>query len=230
MNSPDDRAAELIAAAVAGALTPAESAEFDDLRRREPWIDDEVASLRALTGELDGVSWTPSEPDGSLRDRVASISLHEATDAPAPMTELRPRPRRWVLPALGAACLALGLVLGVALPSFNTTPSGPPGTLGAVEPVDVSDGPEGTTIDADLVAHTWGTEAIVDAAGLEVGATYAVVLVASDGTEYSAGAMLGSAVPIHCSVNAAVLREDVARLEIRDAGSGVVAAADLPEV
>ena len=30
-------------------------------------------------------------------------------------------------------------------------------------------------------------------------------------------AMLGSEVPIHCSVNAAVMREDAVRLEIRDA-------------
>ena len=118
----------------------------------------------------------------------------------------------------------------MALPAIDSTPNGPPGTLGAIEAIDLRNEPTGTTIDADVVAHTWGTEAVLDATGLEVGATYAVILVGADGTEFSAGAMLGSAVPIHCRVNAAVMREDVVRLEIRDAEAGIVAAAELPEV
>jgi hypothetical protein len=235
MNTPDDRTAELIAAAVADALTPAERIEFDSLRKQQPWIDAEVAELRALTAEVGmvGAPWIVAEPEASLRDRVVAATSPAPSDDRANVVLLRAEPsrkRRWLVPALGAACLAVGLAIGVALPAMESTPAGPPGTLGAVEPVDLSDERAGTTIDADLVAHTWGTEAIVDATGLEVGKAYSVVLVGTDGSEFSAGAMLGSAVPIHCSVNAAVMRADVARLEIRDAGARVVAAADLPEV
>lgn len=75
-----------------------------------------------------------------------------------------------------------------------------------------------------------GTEAVIDAEGLTVGATYRVVFIGGDGTEFPAGEMLGSEVAIHCRLNAAVLREDTVRVEIRDATSGVVASADLPEI
>ncbi|RKT36667.1 hypothetical protein DEU34_1187 [Microbacterium sp. AG1240] len=227
MHSPDDRTAELIAGAVAGALSPDEQRELAALRAQHPWIDSEIAELQRLTADLEGMSWREIEPDAALRDRITAIP-HAA---PSDVTPLRSvRRRRWILPAVGAACLAVGLAVGVALPPVGTTPTGPPGTLGALETVDVRDEPSGAAIDADLVAHTWGTEAILDATGLDVGVTYAIVLVGSDGTEFSAGAMLGSSVPIHCSVNAAVLREDVVRLEIRDSRTGAVASADLPEV
>lgn len=227
MHSPDDRTAELIAGAVAGELSPDERRELDALRAQHPWIDKEIAELRRLTADLDGMTWQEIEPGAALRDRVAAIPYA----APVDITPVRASRRtRWILPAVGAACLAVGLAVGVALPPAGTAPTGPPGTLGALENIDVRDEPSGAVIDADLVAHTWGTEAILDATGLDVGVTYAVVLVGSDGTEFSAGAMLGSEVPIHCSVNAAVLREDVVRLEIRDSRTGVVASADLPEI
>ncbi|GAA2068740.1 anti-sigma factor family protein [Microbacterium hatanonis] len=227
MHSPDDRAAELIAAAVAGELSPDEKRELDALRAQHPWIDGEIAELRRLTADFDGMTWQEVAPDDALRDRVAAIPDAVPIDL-APVRESRRT--RWILPAVGAACLAVGLAVGVALPPAGSAPTGPPGTLGALETIDVRDEPSGAAIDADLVAHTWGTEAILDATGLDVGVTYAVVLLGSDGTEFSAGAMLGSDVPIHCSVNAAVLREDVVRLEIRDSRTGVVASADLPEV
>ncbi len=247
MDDSDDRIAELVAAAVAGELTSDEAAELDELRRMHPWIDDEIASMRELTRRVEesGSSWTSPQPDSALRDRITSGLTDLPSHAPAVSGQAEPRrrltavgsgrqsgrrPRRWLVPLLGAACLAIGVGVGLAVPPLVTgPPSGPPGTLGAIEEIDVRDEVAGAEIDADLVAHTWGTETILEATGLEVGATYSVVLIGSDGTEFSAGEMLGSTVPIHCRLNAAVLRQDAVRLEIREAnGDAVAAAADLP--
>ncbi len=112
----------------------------------------------------------------------------------------------------------------------STVPSGPPGTLGAVEQIAVSDDVGGVDVSAEVVAHTWGTEAYLEASGLDVGATYELVFVGVDGTEFSAGEVLGSDVPIVCRMNAAVLRGDAARMELRDTGDAVIAHAELPAV
>lgn len=247
MDDTDDRIAQLIAAAAAGELTPEEAAELDALRRIHPGIDEEIASLSALVARLDAaeVAWSDVAPDAALRDRITvGIAADERTafepasvppsvPATAPTALSRRRSSRWVRGVLGAAaCIAIGVGVGLVAPPLlsPSPPSGPPGTLGAVENIDVRDEADGTAIDADLVAHTWGTEAVLDATGLDVGATYSIVFVGIDGSEFSAGEMLGSPVEIHCRVNAAVLREDVARLEIRDASGASVAVADVPNV
>lgn len=241
MDKDDDRISELIAAAVAGELSPEEAVELDGLRRQHRWIDDEIESLSGVVLRLEAadVRWADGASGDSLRAQIsARIASEESaavvpapTPIPAPMPALR-RSSRWVGVVLGAvACIGIGVGAGLVLPAaLSAPPSGPPGTLGAIEHVDVRDESAGTTIEADLVAHTWGTEAVVDASGLDVGATYAIVFIGTDGTEFSAGEMLGSSVAIHCRVNAAVLREDVARLEIRDAAGAPVAAAEVPNV
>ncbi|WP_413320670.1 hypothetical protein AA0Z99_06725 [Agrococcus sp. 1P02AA] len=199
--------------------------------------------LRATGSEPEGVAATEA-PRASLEpDAPAAAGAPEAAGAPAavpasaqlgvraPRSAKRGRRGRAWVPLLAAACLAVGIGVGAVLPPLLApTPSGPPGTLGAIEAVEVRDDLQDGVVEAEIVAHTWGTEAILDAEGLDVGATYDVVLIGTDGTEFSAGAMLGSEVRIHCRVNAAVLREDVVRLEIRGEDAGVVAVADLPNV
>lgn len=240
MHTPDDRIAELIAAALAGELTPSESVEFDRLRRDHPWIDDELGSLGIVSDRLrrGDVAWTTPRDADALRERVlAAIPADDERAAdprgremPASVDPVRPRALRWVTPLVGAACLAVGLVIGLGAPALtNQPPSGPPGTLGAVEPLQVRDDLDGIDVDAELVAHTWGTEAILEATGLEVGETYAVVFIGADGTEFSAGEILGSEVPIVCRMNAAVLRGDTVRFELRDDTAEVIAHADLPQ-
>jgi hypothetical protein len=234
MNRPDDpRRAELIAAALAGDLSPDETAEFDAMRADDPSIDAELADLDVVAARLDAAApapWQSAEPSAALRARIDALGVSEDARGMSEPVPLRAgRRRRWPLVAAAAACLAVGLAVGATLPGFlDAPPSGPPGTLGAIEAIDLDGEPDGTTIDADLVAHTWGTEAVLDASGLEIGAVYSIVMIATDGTEHSAGAMLGSDVPIHCRVNAAVLREDVVAIEIRDADSIPIAVADLP--
>lgn len=248
MSQPDDdRRAELIAAALANDLTDAEAAELGALRAVDPTVDTDLAELGGLTTALSsaepGLSpWREAVPADDLRERVERVGRatsstaapHAASDRIARGTRRRSGRRTRITTALvtaGAACLALGLALGLTLPgALSAPPSGPPGTLGAIERVDVVGEPAGMRIDAEIVAHTWGTEAVLDAEGLDAGATYSIVMLARDGEEFSAGAMLGSEVPIHCRVNAAVLRESVVRVEIRDADGAEIAAADLPQV
>lgn len=237
MTLSEEQRAALIAAAVAGELDEARARELDAARAEDPTIDPELDELRSTLARVRAAvpSWEQVDAApmrtrilGAL-DGVPAMQRGDRAAAGARTAPQRPRRRRWAVPLLAAACLAIGIGVGAALPAvLGAPPTGPAGTLGAVEEVDVRDSIPNATIEAQIVAHTWGTEAILDARGLEEGATYAIVLVGVDGVDHSAGAMLGSAVDIRCAVNAAVLREDVARLEIRDADSRVVATADLP--
>lgn len=231
MRTPDDRWAELAAAALAGELTAAEEAEFDELRRSDSARAVEYADLDGLAGRLrqGDIGWVPPRDGGELFTRI-ELSL----GAPAPVRQASPRKRRrrWATPVVAAACLVGGVVLGVNGAGFfeSPVPSGPPGTLGALERVAVSDDRDGVDVSAEVVAHTWGTEAYLEATGLDVGVTYELVFVGGDGAEFSAGEVLGSEVPIVCRLNAAVLRGDAVRMELRDTGEAVIAHAELPAV
>ncbi|WJL95972.1 anti-sigma factor [Microbacterium sp. ET2] len=235
MRTPDDRIAELMAAALAGELTPGEVEEWEALRRRRPDVEDEFRELATLSNRLreGDVTWTPPRDIDALGDRIL-----RAVDAETESRGMRStvtaaparRSRRWLAPIVAAACLVVGIAIGVSWPDpAVTTPSGPPGTLGAIEPVALDGVPDDVEIEADLVAHTWGTETVVEATGLDVGATYEVVLIDESGVEYSAGAMLGSEVPIECRLNAALMRTEAVRLEVRAEDRSILAQADLPE-
>ncbi|WP_186307687.1 hypothetical protein [Microbacterium sp. 1.5R] len=225
MRTPDERIEELIAASVAGELSELESGELAQLTRVHPWIADEITRLRDVAERAGraGIDWEDPVVTAALRERV----LGEIAVEPS----VEPRRRMpWGALLLGAACLTVGLGIGSALPGvLSAPPSGPPGTLGAYEPLIVTES-AGIDVDADLVAHTWGTEAVLDLDGLTAGETYRVVFVGEDGTEFPAGEMRGSEVPIHCRLNAAVLREQTVRLEVRSEESAVIASADLPRV
>jgi len=235
MREPDDRIAELIAAALAGELTAAETTEFDRLRGENPWIDDQMRELGPLVTRLrqGDIAWTAPRDLDAVRDRVRRSVSSETAGSPqraAEMASVR-RPPRWIAPLLAAACLVVGVGVGYALPAPVASPvAGPPGTLGAIEEIQVFDDVPGIAVDAELVAHTWGTEAILEASGLAVGATYKIVFIGADGSEFSGGEVLGSEVPIVCQVNAAVMRADTVRFELRDESSMLVAHADLPEL
>jgi hypothetical protein len=222
----DDRRAELIAAAATSDLTAAETAELDAMRAADPSIDREIAGLRATIDELGDLRWDDSAPSAGLRDRVLAIEK-------APVRTIAPR-RRWVLGLGVAACVLAGAGLGIGATALLDPPaSGPqpgaPGVLGALEHVDFDGRASGVTIDGSLVAHTWGTETILEIDGLPAGDSYWVVLVA-DGEDVDSGSFLGSTVTIDCRMNAAVDRSDVDSVQIRDADGTVVASAELPAV
>lgn len=254
-----DRRAELIAAALSGELTPEEGAELDALRVADPSVDAEFAELSALVGGLPAVErWDDVAPSAALAARIAAIDAdgaapsaaselaaapglaaepEERADAQsppaAPVTPIRSS-RRGLRPLLllvgAAACVAVGLGGGALLTAPRGAVEGPPGTLGAIEEVDFAGAPASVDIDGALVAHTWGTETVLTVDGLAQGAAFTVVVVGEDGAEYESGTFLGSAVPIDCRLNAAVLREDVAAVAIRSLEGGQIALAEVPSV
>ena len=254
-----DRRAELIAAALSGELTPEEGAELDALRVADPSVDAEFAELSALVGGLPAVErWDDVAPSAALAARIAAIdadapgraagpelaAVPEPAPAPdlaaesgdradAPVTPIRSS-RRGLRPLLllvgAAACVAVGLGGGALLTAPRGAVEGPPGTLGAIEEVDFAGAPASVDIDGALVAHTWGTETVLTVDGLARGAAFTVVVVGEDGAEYESGTFLGSAVPIDCRLNAAVLREDVAAVAIRSLEGGQIAVAEVPSV
>lgn len=264
----DDRRAELIAAALAGELSPAEGAELDDRRAADPTIDEEIALLGGLPSAIRGIgAWEEAAPSPELARRIGLIAdghgesaepggahaaaveagsptdpggpTHADAAAPAAPADLDAhrarrgsRARRTVLLLAGAAaCLALGAAGG----AFLTAPradvaTGPAGTLGALEDVTFAGAPAGVVVEGEVVAHTWGTETVLSVDGLPAGDAFSVVVVDAGGGEHPSGTMLGSAVRIDCRLNADVLREDAASVEIRDAAGDRVAVADLPPV
>jgi hypothetical protein len=240
----DDRRGELIAAALADDLSPAETAELQAMRAADPSIDEEIALLGGLPSAIRGVgAWQEAEPSEELIRRIGAIADGHGEDAtttdadqPVDLDVRRAhrgsRTRRTALLIAGAAaCLALGATGG----AFLATPrsdvaTGPAGTLGAVEDVTFAGAPAGVDVTGDVVAHTWGTETLLTVDGLTVGDSYSVVVLDAAGGEHTSGTMLGSNVRIDCRLNADVLRQDATAVEIRDASGDRIAVAELPPV
>ncbi|WP_396599986.1 hypothetical protein [Frigoribacterium sp. R86507] len=210
--------------------------------------DDVVPSdrLRERIDALGHVAEAPASRDADV-PLDADVALDTGTGtgtgtAPdeAPATHIGPhvaaarsgRGRRPLLIAVAAAaCLAIGAGGGVLLATpRDTVVAGPAGSLGAVEHVDFVGQPDGVDLDGDLVAHTWGTETVLSVDGLPTGSAFTVVVVGGDGREYESGAFLGSDVRVDCRLNAAVLRSDVASVEIRAADGHDIAVASVPPV
>ncbi|MDJ0392165.1 hypothetical protein QMK17_02325 [Rhodococcus sp. G-MC3] len=126
------------------------------------------------------------------------------------------------------SAVGAGTVLGVDA-ATDRPATGPPGTLGAFEQIEFIGTPAGTDIEGGLVAHTWGTETVLEMDGVPVAGTYEVYVVDGSGVERASGTFFGSAVAIDCRMNAAVMRENVDGIEIRNADGSVLAFADVPD-
>jgi len=246
-----DEQAALIATAAADDLSPEQSREYDALVAADPSVADETATLRATLLRVDGLpGWTEVTPDPALGarvrdavgrqgplDAVGRTAGREARVSGAGRSSSR---RRAGLVAAAVALLALGGVggalVGEALrdapvdPARTDAPEGPPGTLGALEPIEFTGEPDAVDIEAELVAHTWGTETVLGMSGWEPGASYRLVLLDTEGDVAESGTFRGSEVTILCRMNGDLLREDVDALEIRDADGAVVARSDVPDV
>ncbi|GHP19363.1 hypothetical protein RN2511_040990 [Rhodococcus sp. NKCM2511] len=251
MTASPDRRAELIAAAVGDDLDDAEAGELRALAASDPTVDTEIAALRATTEQLErrgpNLPWLDSTPPPGLRERILAATQN-ADNAVAPgrsgSSGLQPvaRPRFGVRngsAGLAAAAALVGVVVGSAavlgIDAYRSEPgepqvvvTGPPGTLGAYE--EISFTTSGPTVDVEggLVAHTWGTETVLEMDGISEGGPYDVVLVDRSGVDRPSGTFLGSTVTIECRMNAAVLRGDVAEIEIRGSDGVVLASAQVP--
>ncbi|PPG75950.1 hypothetical protein C5D25_17810 [Rathayibacter sp. AY1D7] len=233
-DEPGGRREELLAAALAGDLSAEEAREFESLRAADPSIDRELASFGAVVDRLGALGrWEEAEPSPELRSRVAALAGERPERAESTRAPRRRAPRRRAVLAVAAAAalLVVGGVAGAALRSAEERPvAGPPGTLGAVEAIAFEERTAGVTLDGSLVAHTWGTETILRGTGFALGESYDLVLVTGSGERLPSGSFLGSSAELDCEMNAAVLRESVAAVEITDAGGALVASAALPAV
>ncbi|WP_298807078.1 hypothetical protein [uncultured Pseudokineococcus sp.] len=231
----EDRRAELLGGAATGDLDAAERAELEALLAEDPSAAAELEDLRAVLAVLPprGSGWQEPVPPSRRPDPTGAdaTGARAAVDEPATDDLARRRRSPWAVAAAAAALVLVGAGLGAGLASGGEgAPEGPPGTLGALEQVAVVGEPAGVDADLAVVAHTWGTETVLDVAGLPVGGAYRVVLVGEDGAEAGSGSFLGSEEPVECRLNAALLREDVDRLVVLDAADAVVMTADLPPV
>ncbi|SDU79510.1 hypothetical protein [Jiangella alkaliphila] len=217
-----ERARELLDLGAHRELTTIEQHELTRLLHEHPGVeyDDFAPELVALAGA------------GPILDEPPAPALRERIAATAELPAAGP-PRRWSRPLLAVAAVAL-IALGAAGNAVIGTlldddaPTGPPGTLGATETIAFDGEPSGIDVDASVVAHTWGTETLLDVDGLPAGETYTVVVIAVNGDEFPSGEFIGSTVPVTCAMNAAVLRQDAASIEIRDADGDTVMASELP--
>jgi hypothetical protein len=81
---------------------------------------------------------------------------------------------------------------------------------------------------ADLVAHTWGVELRIVAAGFAEGETFRAAFRTEDGTLVPAGEFLGVGTnPMTCFLQSATLREDVTQVLVTDDTGHTVLSSDL---
>lgn len=233
MSGLEDRRAELIAAQVAGDLTEDERAELRKMADADPSVERDIEDFRRVVGRVSDASrhlpWDETRPSKGLRQRVIAIpggSIPTAADS------RRPARGRPILLAAAAAAAGIavgaGIVLGVDAASVSEPVTGLPGTLGAYEEVAFTGIPSGIEIEGGLVAHTWGTETVLEMNGVPSNGTYEVLILAQSGAQLTSGTFLGSTVTIDCRMNAAVLREEVRGIEIRTSDGSVLATAEVP--
>ncbi len=230
---PKARLHELMGAAALGSLSTAEAQELERLLKAEPDARRELDELRATVAMLppagSGVQFEAA-PSPGLEERVAAA----VGGPPAPTVLVPPaaahRSRTWVLVAAAAALVIVaglgGWAVGQREPSV---PTGPPGTLGATEPISFTGEPRGVEIDASIVAHTWGTETVMTIEGLEQG-TYTVQVRGTDGESVDSGTFIAPRQGITgCRMIAALLREEADAIVVSDSDGGVVMRSQLPQ-
>ena len=178
------------------------SAELPELTA----IADAVAAV-----DPDGLDST-ARPSAGLEDRIVRAVRREARQTSF---------SNWtrVLAPVAAAVAAVGLFVVLQQPAAPPT-----------EPVAVAVDEQGVEATASLIAHTWGTEIILVAEGLEDGGRYKVWFERADGRTVPAGTFIGiGAKPLTCRLNAALLRADARSFSVTDEKGATVMRATLPE-
>lgn len=243
MNGPDApehrQLRELLGSYVLGGLPPeavsAVRAHLDGC----PACRAELAELAPLAEELRGVDADALSdrpvPPVDLGDRIRARIAEERTVVQArARREQRRRATRQTTARLLAAVaavvvLAAAVGAGTAL-GRSTAPAvvaGPPARL--VEQVDLRPVDQQLeVVQAKVIAHTWGVEAVFTGAGFVPGEVYRAAFRTTDGELVPAGEFLGTgAEELTCNMQAALLREDTAGFVVVDADGDQVLAAEL---
>lgn len=216
----DRRRRELLGVHVLGQLSGEEERELADLLERDPAARGEEAELRGVAALLAAADPAlVGGPGADLRDAQPSADLEDRVVAAA-MGERRGRRggRRWG--TAGAGLVAVAAAIGAIALVVQPDPPVVPGTLGATEQIAFDVREEGVEVTAAAVAHTWGTELEMEIVGFQTGEVYTVTLESEAGETVVAGSMIGDAeLPIVCSLNGALMREDTDAVVVTD-GSG----------
>lgn len=206
----------LLGPAALGLLTTAEQQRLDAHLTGCTSCREELTALLAVAGRLAevpaDVALDEPVPSAGRADRVLTAVARERRRGQRVQTAFAA--------AASVAVLAAGLVTAQAL-GDGETPAVP------LEAVAVQ-APSGVEARAELIAHTWGVEIQLVAAGLDDGRPYTVQVVTDGGQVVEAGAFLGTgARSLRCNLNASVLRPDAASFTVRDAAGQRVLSADL---
>jgi hypothetical protein len=119
--------------------------------------------------------------------------------------------RRLTAAAAVIALLAIGSLL-------RPSPASPP-----TEEVAVAIRVDGVTAEAALINHTWGTEVVLEAAGLDDGEAYVLQFTTTQGERVPGGTFLGvGEESMVCRMNAALLRDDASGFAITDSNGTAV--------
>lgn len=211
--SRHDDMVPLLGPAALGLLTSREQEQLDRHVADCALCREELAGLRGVAarlGDLDAASALADPPTG-VADAVLGRVARERRRAQ--------RLQAVVAAAASVAVLLAGLVTAGTL--GERAPTVP------MEAVAVSS--EGDVrASANLVAHTWGVEIKLAAAGLAAGQPYTVQVTTRTGDVVGAGAFLGTgAKTLNCNLNASVLREDARSFAVLDSRGEQVLTASL---
>jgi putative zinc finger protein len=224
MTPPEEhhRYREQIGAFLLGKLDGGERAAMQTHLNSCPICQAEVRELEPVVAAL-----ADAAPDRIDEDPRPPWDLEELTLAPI-LGEIhlaRRRRRRFQWSALAAAAICV-VVIGLAGVSLllETVPAHAEELSFSQEAPGV-EGEEG-----HLIARAWGTEIRLVASGLRKGLTHRVTLVSEDGERVDAGTFRGTGnKPLRATFNAALLRKDAARLEVRTPDGELVFSAEPPE-
>ena len=187
---------------------------------------DSCPACQAEVKELEPVvaALADAAPDRIDEDPWPPKDLEESTFAPI-LGEIHSARRRrggfqWSGLAAAAICVVvIGLAgfVGLLEPAV------------ALEPLSFSVA-RGMDVEGHLIAHNSGTEIRLVVSGLRDGQTYRVTLISEDGERINSGTFIGTGdKAVRGTFNAALLREDADRLEVRRPGGEPVFFAKLPE-
>src|SRR5215203_6145126 len=223
MTPPEEhhRYREQIGAFLLGKLDEGERAAMQRHLNSCPVCQAEVRELKPVVAAL-----SDAAPNRIDEDPWPPEDLEELTLAPI-LGEIhrarrRRRQLRWSALAAAAICV---VVIGLAGFVGLLEPA-----VAMVEPVPFSGVAPGMEVEGNLIAHAWGTEIRLVVSGLRDGQTHRVTLVSQDGERVNAGTFIGIGdKQLRCTFNAALLRKEADRLEVRTPGGEPVFFAKLPE-
>lgn len=213
---------EMLGAYALGHLDPAEAervdAHLDGCATCRTDLHDILPVARRLD-DLDPAGFeAPPMPPADLAERIrAQVALESGARA---VDDLAGRRRRHqVGPMVAAAAVLVALLVGGALGGWVGRTTAPTAAPVPSEPISLSGArAAGVTVEsADLVAHTWGVELRIRAAGFADGKIFTAAFRTKDGALTPAGEFRGvGADSMTCFLQSAALREDVTQVVVTD--------------